>query len=299
METITDEQIKNLNISSSEMLDWINVALLNKQDCRLPEKISIKLDNHVFHNYMPCVIPKLNIAGEKIVTRYPNRTPSLESKIFLFDYETGGQKMNCLLDGNFITTMRTACVAVHSLKLLAKSNYKTISILGLGEIGNAFIKVLIETATKPLNIQLLRYKNQAEQTIEKFKSCKNINFTIVDDYQTMAKNSDVIVSAVTYLENDLADPSIYKKGVLIIPIHTRGFMECDLAFDKIFCDDISHVQGFKYFNQYKYCHEVAEIVGGNGFKGRESDDERIIVYNIGIALHDLYFANKIYEKIKK
>lgn len=33
--------------------------------------------------------------------------------------------------------------------------------------------------------------------------------------------------------------------------------------------------------------------------GRESLDERILVYNIGLAIHDLAFASRIYQTIDK
>lgn len=32
--------------------------------------------------------------------------------------------------------------------------------------------------------------------------------------------------------------------------------------------------------------------------GRESDTERILSYNIGLGLHDVVYASKIYEKLK-
>ena len=32
--------------------------------------------------------------------------------------------------------------------------------------------------------------------------------------------------------------------------------------------------------------------------GRENDKERILSYNIGLGLHDIYFASKIYEKVE-
>lgn len=36
----------------------------------------------------------------------------------------------------------------------------------------------------------------------------------------------------------------------------------------------------------------------NGTKpGRENDDQRILAYNIGISIQDVYFASKIYELI--
>ena len=36
----------------------------------------------------------------------------------------------------------------------------------------------------------------------------------------------------------------------------------------------------------------------NTIKGRESDDERILAYNIGISIQDIYFAAKILELVE-
>ena len=33
-------------------------------------------------------------------------------------------------------------------------------------------------------------------------------------------------------------------------------------------------------------------------KKRTSDKQRIIAYNIGISIHDIYFASKIYEMVE-
>src|SRR5690606_20913748 len=99
-------------------------------------------------------------------------------------------------------------------------------------------------------------------------------------------DSDVIISAVTYFENDICESHFFKKGCLLIPIHTRGFMNCDIDFDKVFVDDVNHIKGFKNFEFFKpKMNEVSAVINNN-CEGRSSDDERIIVYNIGIAIHD-------------
>ena len=36
----------------------------------------------------------------------------------------------------------------------------------------------------------------------------------------------------------------------------------------------------------------------NRVKGREDDRERILVYNIGLSIHDVYFASNIYNMLK-
>ncbi len=307
MEIIKEKDVESLNLTTKEMLTWVENTLANKYKCVLPQKISMKLDNHVFYNVMPCVVPYYDIVGLKLVSRIPptilpppyNKNASLNSNIYLFDLQTGGQKINAIIESNFITTWRTACVAVNSVKLFAKKDFTSVAVIGLGCVGTAFIKALLDTfSNKKLTIKLFDYKGSAKNILNKYKDYKNASFDVYNNYEEMAKSADVIVSAVTYLENDLANPDIYKPGVLIIPIHTRGFMECDLRFDKIFCDDKAHIQNFKYFNQYKNCHEVSEVINKK-CPGRENDKERIIVYNIGIAIHDLVFAYEIYKKLLK
>ena len=86
--------------------------------------------------------------------------------------------------------------------------------------------------------------------------------------------------------------------MLLVPVHTRGFQNCDLFFDKIYGDDTGHVRGFKYFDRFKEFHEIGEVLSGR-CPGRTSDKERIISYNIGIGLHDVLFASKIYDLADK
>ena len=92
--------------------------------------------------------------------------------------------------------------------------------------------------------------------------------------------------------------TLYKEGILLVPIHTRGFQNCDLFFDHVFADDRGHVCNFKYFNQFRLFNELSEVLLGN-IPARQSDAERILSYNIGLGLHDIYFAHKIYQMIQK
>ena len=89
---------------------------------------------------MPSLIPKYS-GGVKIVTRYPGRTPALDSQIILYDYTTGTVK--ALLDGNYITTMRTGAVAAHSIMLFSRHNFKEIGMIGLGNQARATLKILL------------------------------------------------------------------------------------------------------------------------------------------------------------
>lgn len=298
MRYISNGEIEKLGISSNDMLEWAGDMIKHKSECVLPAKISMKQEGHIFYNVMPCILPKQKLAGVKLVNRYPMRAPSLKSNLMLYDLDSGDIK--AVMDADFITKWRTAAVAVHSLKLFAKSDYKTVAFIGLGEIGKATLKVFFDTIDRDMTIRIFNYKNRADEIIGEYyvnNQKHNIKWEKYDDYLQMVKGCDVIVSSITYAEKDFADESVYEKGCLLIPVHTLGFQGCDLTFDKIFGDDKGHIEGFKYFDRFKSFAEVADVVNGK-CSGRENDEERIIAYNIGIALHDIYYAGKICSLIE-
>ena len=111
------------------------------------------------------------------------------------------------------------------------------------------------------------------------------------------KGSDVVISCVTYLADDICPDDCFDEGVLVVPVHTRGFTNCDLFFDKVYADDTGHVCHFKNFAKFKYFAEVCDVVNGNAV-GRENDNERILAYNIGLAIHDINYAAHIYQMIQ-
>lgn len=297
MKIITFKQIKNLGISPLTCYRWVSEALSIKKEALLPPKISLKPDiNGVFYNTMPALIPQIKRGGVKVVTRYPERKPSLDSEILLFDLETG--ENIALIDGNWITAMRTGAVAAHSVKLFAVNNFSQIGMIGLGNTATATLKVLLALYTEQnFIIKLKKYKDQHELFAAKFSNFKNVVFRFCDTYEEVVQNSDVVISAATVFETDICEDKHFKEGVLVVPVHTRGFTNCDLFFDKVYADDLNHVKGFKYFSRYKYFAEVSDVVSSQK-PGRENEQERILSYNIGIALHDIYFASKIYELLQ-
>lgn len=300
MKIITYEDIIKLGITPLECYEWVVEALKKKEKALLPPKISLSKEKGTFCNVMPSMIEHSeygDLGGVKIVTRYPNRYPSLDSKLLLLDSKTG--EFLALMDADWITTMRTGAVAAHSIELLAKKDFKTMGILGLGNTARAALLVLAERLPdKKLNIKLLKYKDQAEDFIKRFKKYPNLQFEIVDTIEELIRGSAVVVSAVTYFNEDICDSKLFEKGTLLVPIHTRGFTNCDLVFDKIYADDTGHVCHFGNFSKFNFFAEVADVVNGK-ICGREDDQERILVYNIGISLHDIMFAGYIYMRFLK
>lgn len=297
MQQISFEQILKLGITPLECVTWAETVIKNKNNYVLPHKISITYGNECYFNTMPAYMPDMNIIGVKEVSRVTGREPTLQGDILLYDSVSGDMK--CFMDGTWITTWRTAAVAAVTAEKLKKDGAKNISLMGLGNIARAFVLCVDAMRNhEEINLNILAYKDQHIQFIERFKDFENIHIKVFEDVKEMFKISDVIVSCVTAMsslfdEND----NDYKPGVLIVPVMTRGFQNCDLTFDKIFCDDIPHISGFKYFKQYKSVTEMTDVLNDKNFVRNQT--ERYLAYNIGIAVHDMYFAAKILEKIQQ
>lgn len=297
MKIISNQQIVDLGISPRECMEWIRESFCLKYEAQLPTKISLHPQGTDFINTMPCLLPeRFNRFGVKVVFRIAGQKPSLHSDLLLYDSKSG--ELLTLMEADWITQMRTGAVAALAIETLQKKNASVYSFIGLGSTAEATMACLQATLPedKQYTIRIKRYKDHAERFAAGW-SKENYNFVIVDTNEQLLENSDVLVSAVTEMpELFCSDDSKYPEGILLVPIHTRGFQNCDLFFDHIYADDKGHVEGFKYFSQFRAFSELSEVLLGR-VAGRVNDKQRIIAYNIGLGLHDVLFANKIYERL--
>lgn len=298
MKSITNSEIVALNISATECVDWVREAFIMKSECQLPAKISVHPTGNDFFTTMPCLLPKeYGRFGAKVVSRIVGRVPALKSDMMLFDSNNG--ELLALVDCDWITAMRTGAVAALAIKTFRNTKAKEYAFIGLGSTARATLTCLLESCKdEQLNIRLFKYKDQAERIVNEYKHYPNATFTIVDNTSDLVRGADVVVSCITDASGLLVeDESLFKPGVLVVPVHTRGFQNCDTTFDKVYADDTDHVKGFKYFSQFKEFHQIEEVLKGE-VKGRENDSERILSYNIGLGLHDVLYASRIYDMLK-
>lgn len=295
---ITDKEIEGLSISPLQCIDWVREAFMIKNECQLPPKMSVHPQGKDFITAMPCLLGGDAFRyGVKVVSRMVGRNPSLKSSLTLYDSVSGD--VVALFETNWITAMRTGAVATLAIDTFRNSHSSIYSFMGLGNVARSTMKCFIARfkAENP-TVRLLRYKNQAERFADEFAN-EGIKFVICDTIGELVDGADVVVSCITDAnEMIVQDPNLLKPGVLLVPVHTRGFQNCDTVFDHIFGDDTGHIQGFQYFNQFNAFDEIGEVLRGEK-PGRKSDNERIISYNIGLGLHDVLYASKIEKIIKE
>lgn len=300
MKIISQYEIKNLGITAKQCCDWIRESFSIKHEAQLPAKISCHPNGFDFFTSMPCLLPEdadgNRFFGVKEVHRIKGAVPSLGSDMMLYDAKTG--ELLALVDCDWITTMRTGAVAAVSAHALRKDGAYKYGFVGLGNTARAAMLCILEDEPeKHFDVQLLRYKDQADLFIERFKKYDNATFTVVDDINEMVKSVDVFLSCITDANGLLVeDEKTFQPGVTVIPVHMRGLQICDTTFDRVFGDDTDHVRGFKFFPQFKDYNEIGEVLAGRD-PGRKSQEQRIIDYNYGLALHDVLFASKLYKML--
>ena len=283
-------------LPSNEYYEWIDFALKNKSRFVMPAKTRIGQDNGDYYACMPCMYEDENLVCNKMIGRHMLK-PGEERTVMMSDlllYEADTGVLKAVMDVEYITTLRTGAAAAHSAIMYAKKDFKTVGLFGLGNIMFACIETLMsQIKDREITLKLYKYHNHEERFMEHFSKYENIKFELCDTYEETVVDSDLIISAVTRATEDFAKDECYKEGVTIIPIMTLGFQNCDLFFDKIFTDEIEQIRGFKYFNQFKSLANTTDVLLGQK-EGRTNDKERILVYNYGLAIHDLYFASKFY-----
>lgn len=291
---------QNGKFTVHDSYEWVDYVMRHKNDSEIvmPVKSKFHLDEKDYFMVMPCFFLRENVLGVKVISRHSNRAenkPTMLSDIFLYDAASGN--LRTIIDGNLITTLRTGISAAHAALTFGRKGFEVIGAIGLGNISYACFEALFaKLKGRPLFVKLYRYKDHAEKFIERFSpEYPAIRFQICDDYDGVIRDSDVVISALTYASSDFAQNDAYREGVTVIPVHTLGFQNCDLFFDRVFSDDLDQISGFKYFDRFKEKNTVTDVLTGK-CEGRRNDKERILVYNYGIALHDVYHALKI-EKI--
>lgn len=297
---IQHDHIAQAGITAAECMTWVEESFKIKYESQLPPKISLHPQGDDFFNTMPALLPpRYGRFGVKVVHRIDGQVPSLGADILLYDSATG--RLLAVVDGDWITTMRTGAVAALATRLLQRTGVHTYSMMGLGNTARATaLCLLADHADEPVTLRLLRYKDQAQSFIERLSSVgtRNVQFEVVDEINDLVAGADVLISCITSAKGLICDhDELFRPGMLLLPVHTRGFQNCDLFFDKVFADDTGHVSGFKYFNRFKRYDELSRVLLEEN-PGRESDHERILGYNIGLGLHDVLFASKIYDRVK-
>ena len=272
-----------------------------------PPKPGIHPLSDAFIHAMPAYLPRKQAGGIKWVSGFPGNykygLPTIMGLIVLNDVKTGQPLV--VMDGGYITNLRTAAVSAVAAKYLANKDAKVLGIVGAGIQGRYHLLSLPEVLP---DIEVAKVYDTNAEASQRFISLMNahVPFRIEQgqSVQDVMEGADIIVTATGHLEERLFKENWVGKGALVLPVHTRGWELATLSkVDKFIVDDWAQFNSFVggvdgYYTPLPDSYgQLGEIVVGEK-AGRENREERIIDFNVGVAIHDVLMAAVVLDRAK-
>ncbi|MBS7575940.1 MULTISPECIES: ornithine cyclodeaminase family protein [unclassified Enterococcus] len=264
---------------------------------------------------MPASCEAYNAACVKILNVFPRNAqkqlPTIHAEVILINTTTGQFEM--MLDGNYITQIRTGAATGVAFDLLANKTCQIGALIGTGGQAAAQLEAML-TVRKLAEIRIFSQNSQKTAVfIEKMQPlaqkyhCQLIQSKSGNDAVTAA---DLIVT-VTSSMTPVYDADKIKKGATIsavgsyLPEMQETPSELFERIDKIYFDSKEAVLAEsgdllvpiqkKIISKKDFNGDIGQVILGE-IAGRTSEDEIIFFKTVGIAAQDLITAKSIYNQ---
>lgn len=308
---LSREDVEKAGLTMAEVIEAVEEAFREKGEGRVevPPKPGIHPKPNSFIHAMPAFIPKMNAAGMKWVGGFPENykrnLPYITGLIVLNDPETGVPI--CIMDATWITAKRTGAATAVAAKYLAREDSRVFGILGCGVQGRSNLEAVV-TVFKGLE-EVRAYdinKDNLNRYVSEMTEKHGLRVVPVDFPRKAVEGCDIVVTAGPILKrpNPVIEASWFKDGGFACPIDFDSYWKPEAmhSMHKFCTDDVGQLvyyQSLGYFkNIPKVYADLGEIVTGRK-PGRESDSERTMSMNLGLAIEDVLTAVRVFEKAKE
>jgi len=304
----------NMKKAIKDIEESFKLLALNK--VILPSKTVLDLNEKKVGriNCMPAYVGgQVNRAGIKWMSGFPKNPfkyglPRGIGIIVLNDASNG--KPLAIMDSMLISAMRTGAATGVGAKYLAREDAEEIGIIGCGVQARTQLRALLEVLKKISKVKVYDINKEASLNFVKTMSDKlDVDIESVDSVEEAVKEADAIIT-VTIADEPLVKKSYVKRGALFIHVGSYQEEEYELILksDKIVVDNWEEVKHRRtptlakmFFEKLIKDEDIYTELGNiiiNKKPGRENDKERIYFLPIGMGIHDIVLANRIYNKAK-
>lgn len=307
---LSRKDVETVGLGMSEIIAALDKMFKEKGEGRveMPPKPGIHTRPDAFIHAMPAYIPSIGAAGMKWVSGYPENQkkglPYITGLLILNDAETGIPI--AIMDCTWITAMRTGAATAVAAKYLARKNSSTVGIIACGVQGSSNLEALacLFKLTKVKAYDL--YPEVSERFAIEMGQKLQIEIEIVKEPRQAVVDLDMVVTSGPILKNPtpVIEAGWLAEGSFASPVDFDSFWQRSALeqADKLVTDDISQMAYYRragYFGETPEPYaDLGEIAAGKK-PGRESDSERTIAINLGLALDDIATAPLIYKLAKK
>jgi alanine dehydrogenase len=262
---------------------------------------------------MPAALDDPPVAGAKLVTVY-NRNherglPSHLASIVVLDHATGA--LVALMDGRYITEVRTAAVSAVSVKLLARPNAASLAIIGSGVQARSHLEAIRHV--RPLSD--VRVWSPTARHRDAFaadmSTAMGLPVRAAASAAEATRGADLIVlataSTTPVLDDEAVAAGAHICGVGACRPDQREMPTAVIARARVFVDsreaalkeagDLLLPMKERAIDERHIAGELGELALGR-IPGRQSDSDLTIFKSLGMAVEDIVTARLVVERAR-
>jgi ornithine cyclodeaminase/alanine dehydrogenase len=305
------EDGERADVSMERIIDAVQSVYEQKgqHNVEVPPKIGIHTRPNALIHAMPAYIPAAKAAGMKWVAAYPENykhgVPQVSGLIVLNDDETGVPY--CIMDCRWVTAKRTGAKSAVAAGFFAKKDSNTVGIIGCGVQGRSNLEALHHRFDIELvcayDIDAKAAADYAAEMTERF----GLTVKVVDTPEDAVRHMDIVVTAGPISKNPdpVIEDSWFEQGAFAAPVDFDSYWKPELLqnVDLFATDDVDqflHYQQLGYFKGVpprQDIHDLGDVATGKAPR-KETDTQRIVAMNLGLAIDDMAVAPLVHQAAK-
>lgn len=312
---LSKQDVKEV-LDMKETIEILEKAFNNlaTEQAVMPQRTPITTPDHGgLALFMPAYLKGMSAIGAKIVTVYKNNPtkydmPTVLGTIILLDEKTGAPI--AVMDGGYLTAMRTGGVAGLATKFLGRNNAKVHTMFGTGGMARAHAWAV--DCARDIE-KLVLYSIDPIEKRETFRDDLGDiikgDIALSDDPEKAVADAD-IVTLITSAKEPIVNGDWFKPGTHINAVgsHAPTMRELDsdtVVRSKVICDlvDACKAEAGDFMipvDEGKWSWEkvhgsLGDVIAGK-IPGRENDDEITLFKSVGLAIQDISTAFHVYTK---
>jgi len=307
---LSREDVEQVKLNMMDIIAALENMFRDKGEGKveMPPKPGVHTRPDAFIHAMPAYIPRIEAAGMKWVSGYPENPkrglPYITGLLILNDTETGIP--TTVMDCTWITAMRTGAANAVAAKYLARKDSSTVGVIACGVQGRSNLEALAclfnITKVKAYDI----YPEVAKKFAKDMAQMLQVEIEVAKEPKQAVVGLDIVVTGIPISKNPtpVIEAGWLAEGAFAGPVDLDSYWQGDAIkqVDKLATDDIEQMDYFRkigYFKQTPQPYaDLGEIVAGKK-PGRQSENERTMSINIGLALDDVATASLIYKLAQK
>jgi ornithine cyclodeaminase len=251
------------------------------------------------------------VSGIKVVGDFvPNYQHGLPSELglaTLYDPRTGVPL--AIMDATLITEVRTGAMTAVGAKHLARRDARVLGHAGAR--GTAYSNVMM--LDEVLDLHEIRVTSRRPESREAFaerlRAETSTRVVVTETVEEAFDGADVLVEATRLTEpTPLLRTAQVRPGAFVVPYGTVSAVEDDLldVMDKVVVDDWREARSGRFgalrrhvdsgrLSEETLHAELGQVVTGQR-PGRESDEERILLWHRGLSILDVAVAHLLLRR---